>query len=69
MPNADQLSPLLSRLNENQLALGAAIMELSNWVEQQGSIEAADNLRSTLDTLGRNEEFIKLTLAVLMTPD
>lgn len=44
-------------------------MELSNWVEQQGSIEVAENLRSTLDTLGRNEEFIKLTLAVLMTPD
>jgi hypothetical protein len=33
MPNSDLLPSLLFKLNENQLALKAAIMELSNWVK------------------------------------
>lgn len=33
MPNSDLLPSLLFKINENQLALEAAIMELSNWVE------------------------------------
>ncbi len=69
MPNTDLLPSLLHKLNENQLALEAAIMELSNWVEQHGSPEVAENVRGALDTIDRNEEFIKLTLAVLMTPE
>jgi hypothetical protein len=31
MPTSDLLPSLLSKLNENQLALEAAILELSNW--------------------------------------
>jgi hypothetical protein len=69
MPNSDLLPSLLSKLNENQLALEASIMELSNWVEQQGGAEVAENMRSALDPIDRNEEFIKLALAVLMSPD
>lgn len=69
MPNTDLLPSLLYKLNENQLALEAAIMELSNWVEQRGSAGVADNVRGALDTIDRNEEFIKITLAVLMTPE
>ncbi|KAA6179137.1 hypothetical protein F3K50_03260 [Pseudomonas marginalis] len=69
MPNTDLLPSLLSKLNENLLAIEASIMELTNWVEQQGGTEVAENVRGALDTLDRNEEFIKLTLAVLMTPD
>ncbi len=69
MPNSDLLPSLLSKINENQLALEAAIMELTNWVEQQGGTDIADNVRGALDAIDRNEEFIKLTLAVLMTPD
>ncbi|MFC6299585.1 hypothetical protein GNF76_22950 [Pseudomonas sp. CCM 7893] len=69
MQNLDLLPSLLSKMNENQLALEASIMELSSWVEQQGGAEVAENVRGALDTLDRNEEFIKLTLAVLMTPD
>ena len=69
MQNSDLLPSLLHKLNENQLALEAAIMELSNWVEQHGSPETADNVRGALDTIDRNEEFIKLTLAVLMAPE
>ena len=69
MPNSDLLPSLLFKINENQLALEAAIMELSNWVEARGSADVAENVRGALDTLDRNEEFIKLTLGVLMTPE
>ncbi|WP_223630232.1 hypothetical protein [Pseudomonas atacamensis] len=69
MPNSDLLPSLLFKINENQLALEAAIMELTIWVEQRGSADVAENVRSSLAALDRNEEFIKMTLAVLMTPD
>ncbi|MNL26161.1 hypothetical protein D3C87_1476730 [compost metagenome] len=69
MPNSDLLPSLLFKINENQLALEAAIMELSNWVEQRGASEVAENVRGALEAIDRNEEFIKMTLAVMMTPD
>lgn len=69
MSNSDLLPSLLFKINENQLALEAAIMELTNWVEQRGAGGVAENVRSALDAIDRNEEFIKLTLAVLMTPE
>ncbi|NWA43778.1 hypothetical protein HX871_06780 [Pseudomonas reactans] len=69
MPNSDLLPSLLSKLYENQLALEASIMELTNWVEQRGSAEVAENIRGALHAIDQNEEFIKLTLAVLMGPD
>jgi len=69
MPNSDLLPSLLFKINENQLALEAAIMELSNWVEQRGAAEVAENVRGALEAIDRNEEFIKMTLAVMMTPD
>jgi len=69
MPNSDLLPSLLFKLNENQLALEAAIMELTLWVEQRGSAEVAGNVRGALQTIDRNEKFIKMTLAVLMTPE
>jgi len=69
MPNSDLLPSLLFKINENQLALEAAIMELTNWVEQQGAAVVADNVRGALDTIDKNEEFIKMTLAMMMTPE
>ncbi|VVP33533.1 hypothetical protein [Pseudomonas fluorescens] len=69
MPNSDLLPSLLCKINENQLALEAAIMELSNWVEQRGAADVADNVRGALEAIDRNEEFIKMTLAVMMTPE
>ena len=69
MPNSDLLPSLLSKLYENQLALEASILELSNWVEQRGSAEVAENVRGALQAIDENEEFVKLTLAVLSAPD
>lgn len=42
-------------------------MKVSNWVEQRGSADVSDNVRSALEAIDNNEEFIKRTLAVLMT--
>ncbi|MNI87296.1 hypothetical protein D3C73_1444800 [compost metagenome] len=69
MPNSDLLPSLLFKINENQLALEAAIMELTLWVEQRGSADVAEDVRGALVTIDRNEEFIKMTLAVMMTPE
>ena len=69
MPNTD-LPPFSAvQINENQLALEAAIMEISNWAEARGSTDVADNVSGALNTIDRHEEFLKLTLAVLMTPE
>lgn len=69
MSNADLLPSLLFKINQNQLAIEAAIMELTLWVEQRGSEEVGGNVRGALATISKNEEFINMTLAVLMTPD
>ena len=65
MEDTPLLVSLLKRMNENQLALGAAIEELSNWVEQRGSTEVAQNIRGALETLDVNAGFITLALASL----
>lgn len=69
MPNSDLLPSLLFKINQNQLALEAAIMELTLWLEQRGSAEVAVNVRAALETIGGNEEFINVSLAVLMAPE
>jgi hypothetical protein len=69
MPNSDLLPSLLFKINENQLALEAAIMELTLWIEQRGAAEVGGNIRGALQTIDKNEEFIKMTLAVMMTPE
>ncbi|KRP65717.1 hypothetical protein HBO43_31965 [Pseudomonas veronii] len=69
MTNSDLLPSLLFKINQNQLALEAAIMELTLWVEHRGSADVAENVRGALDTISKNEEFIKMTLAVLMAPE
>nr|WP_310062860.1 hypothetical protein [Pseudomonas synxantha] len=60
---------MLSKIYQNQLALEAAIMELTLWVEQRGSAEVAGNVRGALDTISKNEEFINMSLAVLIAPE
>ncbi|MFJ3366918.1 hypothetical protein [Pseudomonas sp. NPDC086251] len=69
MSNADLLPSLLFKINQNQLVLEAAIMELALWVEQRGSADVAGNVRGALHTISKNEDFINMTLAVLMTPE
>ena len=65
MPNSDLIPPLLHKLNENQLALEAAIMELTIWIEQQGSSAVGGNVRGALEVITLNEEFISASLTTL----
>ena len=58
---------VLTQIHENQLALGAAVEELSNWVEQHGAIEVAGNIQGALEALDRNQEFITLALLSIST--
>ena len=59
------LPDMLERIYENQLALEAAVMELTLIVEGQGNAEAGDNVRGALLTLGENAGHIKQGLARL----
>lgn len=63
--NNTLIAGLLNALNQNQIALGAAVEELSSWVEQRGSAEVAENVRGALSTLGENLEFIRQGIAEL----
>ncbi len=65
MAHEYSLSDVLERMYENQLALEAAVMELTLCLEQQGSIEPGDNVRGALETIGENAGHIKQGLARL----
>lgn len=69
VPSSDLLPSLLFKINQNQLALEAAIMELTLWVGQRGSAEVASNVRGALNTISNNEEFMNLTLTILMAKE
>jgi hypothetical protein len=63
------LSDVLERMYTNQLALEAALMELTLRVEQEGSPEVGENVRRALDTIGENAGHIKQGLAKLRSTD
>ena len=55
MPNSDLLPSLLFKINQNQLALEAAIMELTRWVERRGSGEVGGIARGALETISKTK--------------
>ena len=65
MPGDYSLYDVLERMYTNQLALEAALMELTLHLEQQGSSEVGNNVRGALDTIGENAGYIKQGLAKL----
>ncbi|MBJ2269112.1 hypothetical protein JFT60_17150 [Pseudomonas sp. MF6772] len=65
MTDIKLIATLFDRLNQNQLALGAAVEELSNWVEQRESADIANNVRGALETLDDNLVFIRQGIAEL----
>lgn len=67
MPYQYALPDLLERMYENQLALEAALMELTLWVEQRGSADVGENVRGALHAIGENAGYIKQGLARLKT--
>jgi hypothetical protein len=54
MANEYSLSKVLEKIYENQIALEAAIMELTLLAERQGFADAGDNARSALNRIGEN---------------
>lgn len=60
MPSPDYSLPdILERMYHNQLALEAALMELTLLVETQGHTDVGDIIRTTLETIGENAGHIK----------
>ncbi|PMX03075.1 hypothetical protein C1X59_05455 [Pseudomonas sp. FW215-R2] len=59
------LSDVLERMYQNQLALEAALMELTLHIEAQGSSVVGDNVRGALWGIGENAGHIKQGLARL----
>lgn len=69
MRHEDVIPPLLKALNENQLALAAAIEELAKWVGDRGSVDAVKNVHGALETLTYNQAFIDMSVALMMEQD
>lgn len=66
MQERHSLPAMLDKLYENQLALAAAVEELALWIEVRADdADVAGNVRSALDTLDRNADFINGTIAQL----
>lgn len=65
MPGTYSLSDVLERIYHNQLALEAAVMELTLQIEAQGMVEVGENIRGTLHSIGENSGYIKQGLAKL----
>lgn len=66
MPTSEYSLPdVLERLYDNQLALEAALMELTLLVENQGHVQASGNVRGALEAIGENAGHIKQGLARL----
>ncbi len=65
------LPDTLEHIYNNQLALEAAIMELTLLVEHQGHADTGESVRSALQAIGENEGYIRQGLAklVLQHPD
>ena len=65
MTSEYSLTDVLERLYQNQLALEAAVMELTLWAEQKNALETGENVRGTLQTIDENAGHIKQGLARL----
>lgn len=65
MSDKYSLSDVLERMYQNQLALEAALMELTLHAEQQGLAEVGGNVRGALWAIGENSGHIKQGLAKL----
>lgn len=69
MPNPELLAPLLAKINDNQIALKSAIMEISRGLERHGASEGAASVLNALTAFDHNDVFIRYALAILTTPD
>jgi len=62
----DPTPALLSRLNQNINALGAAIEEIGIWIDQRGSTETCHRVNEHLEVLSENSDAIAELLVDLI---
>jgi len=65
MPD-DPTPALLYRLNQNIMALGCAIEEISIWIDQRGSTDTYDRVNEHLEVLADNSDAIAELMADLI---
>ncbi|MCX4218726.1 hypothetical protein MKZ87_13865 [Pseudomonas sp. MCal1] len=66
MPSPEYSLPdILERMYRNQLALEAALMELTLLVESQGHADVGNNVRTAMETIGENAGHINQGIARL----
>jgi len=65
MPD-DPTPALLYRLNQNIMALGCAIEEISIWIDQRGSTDTYDRVNEHLEVLADNSDSIAELMADLI---
>lgn len=69
MKSEYSLADTLDRIYLNQLALEAAVMELTLWTERQNATEVGENVRGALHKISENAGHIKQGLAQLKGVD
>ncbi len=65
MPN-DPTPALLYRLNQNIMALGSALEEISTWIDQRGSTDTYERVSEHLEVLADNADTIAELMADLI---
>ncbi|MHA6575422.1 hypothetical protein [Pseudomonas yamanorum] len=65
MHSGYSLFVVLERMYQNQMALEAAVMELTLQVEARGLAETGENVRGALETIGENAGHIRQGLTHL----
>ena len=65
MPN-DPTPALLYRLNQNIMALGSAVEEISIWIDQRGSTDTYERVSEHLEVLADNADTIAELMADLI---
>ncbi|WP_439864685.1 hypothetical protein [Pseudomonas antarctica] len=65
MPSQYSIADVLERIYQNQLALEAAMMELTLHVEAHGHADIGNNVRGALEAIGENAGHINQGLARL----
>jgi predicted nucleic acid-binding protein len=56
---APSLSETLALLHHNQVAIAAAVEEVSKWIAERGSVDVHENVISALATLDMNAKAIE----------
>jgi hypothetical protein len=63
----DPIPALVYRLNQNILALGSAVEEIGEWIDQRGSTHTSAKITEHLVIIEENSLFIREAVGVLIS--